>query len=218
MNVLVVAAHPDDELLGVGGTLARHARAGDAVHVLICGEGATSRDADARTEVEALQAAARAAAATVGARPPVLLGLPDNRLDTLARLDVIKAIDDVVREVVPEIVYTHHAADLNVDHRIVHEAVCVATRPLPGCGVRAVYCFETVSSTEWGMSTFRPVRFVDVSATLEVKLAALRCYPMEMREFPHARSLPAVEALARWRGATAGVAAAEAFEVQRELL
>lgn len=217
MKVLVVAAHPDDELLGVGGTLARHARRGDEVHVLICGEGATSRGAGESAAVTALQAAARAAAAVIGAAPPVMLGLPDNRLDSLPRLEVIQAIDAVLARVAPEVVYTHHGADLNVDHRIVHEAVRVATRPLPGCPVRAVYGFETVSSTEWGLDAFRPTRFVDISATLDAKLAALRCYPMEMRPFPHARSEAAVEALARTRGAANGVAAAEAFEVLREL-
>lgn len=225
-QVLVVAAHPDDEVLGCGGTVARHAAAGDEVHVVIAAEGATARDSSRdtgarRQEINSLRDAAQAAAKVLGSRVPEFLGLPDNRLDGLDLLDVVKPIEDVVAAVRPAIVYTHAPADLNIDHRIVHEAVLIACRPLPDASVRRIFAFETPSSTEWGAAarggTFQPRRFVDISDTLETKLAALECYGSEMREFPHARSLRAIRALAEWRGASAGLAAAEAFEVIREI-
>ena len=224
-SVLVVAAHPDDEILGCGGVLASHAAKGDTVHVLIVAEGATARDArrgpeGREPELTALRASASRAASVIGAEEPRLLGLPDNRLDTLPLLDVIKPIEAVVEAVAPEIVYTHHGGDLNVDHRIVHQAVVTACRPLPRSPVRAIYAFETVSSTEWQSAgdAFRPQRWVDIEPFLRLKLQALEAYKAEMRPFPHARSFEAVEALARVRGAAAGLMAAECFMVVREVV
>lgn len=219
-TVLVVASHPDDEVLGVGGTMARHVAAGDTVHSLIVAEGATSRPGiDDAAATKALHAAAIAAAGVLGAEPPRLLGLPDNRLDTLALLDIVQPIETVIAELKPQTVYTHHAGDLNRDHGITAEAVEIACRPLPGQSVSALYAFETVSSTEWGIGDtgFMPQLFINVVDELELKLKALRYYDSEMRPFPHARSYEAVEALARLRGAQSGVGAAEAFMVRREL-
>ena len=149
-----------------------------------------------------------------------MLGLPDNRLDTMPLLDVVKPIEAVVEAVAPEIVFTHHAGDLNVDHRIVHQAVVTACRPLPGSPVEALYAFETVSSTEWQTEgeAFRPQLWVDIEAFLPLKLRALEAYEAEMRPFPHARSIKAIEALARVRGAAAGLKAAECFMVVREVV
>jgi len=226
-TVLVVAAHPDDEILGCGGTLARHASLGDEVHILIVAEGATSRleaaqTAEANEDTNNLQAAAKKAAEEIGAKVPCLLGLPDNRLDSLALLDVILPIEKHVEEIKPSIIYTHHGGDLNIDHRIVHQAVLTATRPMPGQPPCSVYAFETVSSTEWAASdptsAFQPQRYVNISSTLECKRKALGHYPMEMRAFPHARSIENIEALARFRGASAGLAAAEGFVVLREII
>ena len=223
--VLVVVAHPDDEILGCGGALARHAAEGDTVHILIVGEGATSRDArrdphGREPELAALGAAASRAADAIGAEAPNMLGLPDNCLDGLPLLDVVKPTEAIIEALKPEIVYTHHAGDLNVDHRIVHQAVVTACRPLPGSSVRAIHAFETVSSTEWqsGGQVFRPQRWVDIEPYLDRKLLALEAYAAEMRPFPHARSREAVEALARVRGAAAGLRAAECFMVVREVV
>ena len=217
MNVLVVAAHPDDEILGCGGTVARHAAEGDDVHILIVAEGATSRPKGSKDDVEQLTEAANRAAEAIGAKAPRLLGLPDNRLDTVALLDIIQPIEDIIREVTPQTVYTHHGSDLNLDHRTVHQAVVTACRPLPGSSVRRLYGFETLSSTEWSTASmgpaFNPAHFVGISDFLAAKNAALECYEMEMRPFPHPRSVEAVTALARVRGSQAGLATAEAFEV-----
>lgn len=219
-SVLIIAAHPDDEVIGVAGTAARHVTAGDKVSILILGEGVASRSDD-KTAIEALRAAGRRAAGAIGAHPPVFAGLPDNRLDSLDLLDIVKRIEETVAAVAPSIVYTHHGNDLNIDHTVVHRATLTACRPLPGARIRSVYTFETASSTEWGSpdlgAGFAPSRFVDISSTLAAKRKALEAYAAEMRPFPHARSIEAIEALARWRGASVGVGAAEAFGVVREL-
>lgn len=225
-RVLVVAAHPDDEILGLGGTLARHVDEGDVVRTLILAEGATSRDdardtAGRREELDDLVVAAQRAAQALGLDAPEMLGLPDNRMDSVALLDVIKPIEHVVRSFQPQIVYTHHGGDLNVDHQRTHQAVMTACRPLPGSTVEAIYTFETVSSTEWTTEstgdTFRPTRFVGIVDQLERKLAALEAYASEMAPFPHARSMESVRALATLRGASVGLEAAEAFMVMREI-
>jgi len=224
-TVLVVAAHPDDELLGCGGTLARHARAGDRVEIVIMAEGATSRSTatgrDAHSdELDRLRAAACGAAGIVGAGTPEFFGLPDNRMDGEVLLDVVQRLEATIGRVRPTIVYTHHRGDVNVDHDVVHRAVITACRPLPGHAVTRILAFETPSSSEWmspaSAAPFAPNWFVDISDTLATKIAALRCYEAEMRPFPHPRSYEAVEHLARWRGATAGFAAAEAFMLVRQ--
>lgn len=219
-TVLAIVAHPDDEALGAGGTLARHARAGDGLHIAFLADGVGARGAD-KVAAERRAKAARAAAICLGAREPVFLGLPDNRLDSLDLLDLTQAIERVVAKIQPSIVYTHHAGDLNIDHVICQRAVLTACRPLPGSRLRAIYAMEVASSTEWAPpaqdNAFVPTRFVDISAELKTKRRALEAYAEEMRAFPHPRSYEAIEALAKWRGATAGLAAAEAFMVLREV-
>ena len=225
-RVLVVAAHPDDEVLGCGGTIARHADAGDQVQVLIVAEGATSRQnqrdpIQARDELSALAQASQTAGLILGASGVELLDLPDNRLDSLDRLDLIKRIEVIIRRHQPQVVYVHHIGDVNVDHRRLHEAVVTACRPTPGHPVRRLLSFEVASSTEWqppgSASVFQPNWFVDISDQWQRKREALEAYASEMRPSPHARSLEAVEHLARWRGAQVGVEAAEAFCLLRQL-
>jgi LmbE family N-acetylglucosaminyl deacetylase len=224
-RVLVCAAHPDDEVLGCGGAIARHSKAGDDVFIVFVSDGVLSRpkDADiAAAELHQRQAAARRAAHALGAREPVFLGFPDQRLDTLALLDVTQTLEGVLTDVQPNTIYTHHAGDLNSDHRIVTAAVLTATRPVPGQQVTAIFGYEVLSSTEWAfgstVESFHPNHFVSIEATLADKMRALRCYEYEMREFPHARSYDAVEALAKVRGAAVGEIAAEAFTTMRTII
>jgi len=224
-QVLVVAAHPDDEVLGCGGTMARLAQEGCAVHIAILGEGITSRHAQ-RDQADAedlsrLHQRAREASVKVGAKDVVLFQLPDNRLDTVPLLDLVKLLEGLIQKLQPEVIYTHHAGDLNVDHGLVHRAVLTATRPLPGQSVREIYAFEVPSSTEWAFHqlqpVFRPSVFVDISRTLEAKIAGLACYDSETRKFPHPRSPEALRAIAARWGTVAGCQAAEAFELVRSL-
>ena len=225
MKVLVIAAHPDDEVLGCGGTAARLAQEGNEVHFSILGEGITSRhpqrsDADA-AQLGKLQRQAEAAAAKVGVKNVVLDKLPDNRLDTVPLLEIVKIVECLVDRIKPEIVYTHHGGDLNVDHAIVHRAVLTATRPVSGQPVREIYSFEVASSTEWAFQQlqpcFRPNVFVDVTGTLEAKIAAMGCYETEGRKFPHPRSPEALRAIAMRWGSVCGCGAAEAFELVRSI-
>jgi LmbE family N-acetylglucosaminyl deacetylase len=222
--VLVVAAHPDDEWLGSGGTALRHIREGDAVYMAVMGEGVTarfpSRGKAPTSALSRLRLNARQAARAMGVKDLFLHGLPDNRFDTVPLLDLVKKVEGLVGRLRPDVVYTHHQGDLNMDHALVARAVVTATRPMLGQSVRSVLAFEIPSATEWAFrdeSAFRPHQFVNISATLSKKLEALSYYRGEMRDFPHPRSPKAVEALARWRGATAGFEAAEAFELVREV-
>src|SRR5690348_5633046 len=151
--VLVIAAHPDDEILGCGGTAARLVREGREVHFAILGEGITSRhlqrtDADV-SQLALLHQQAHAAAAQLGVKNLVLHKLPDNRLDTVPLLEVVKIVEELIDGIKPEIIYTHHGGDLNVDRGVIHRAVLTATRPISGQGVREIYAFEVPSSTEW---------------------------------------------------------------------
>jgi len=225
MSVLVVAAHPDDEILGCGGTMARLAREGHEVRIAIVAEGMSSRyaqreDAD-QQQLEHLHARAQQAANKVGAKELVLSKLPDNRLDTVPLLDVVKLVEELITRFRPEAIYTHHPGDLNVDHGVVHRAVLTATRPVAGQWVREIYAFEVPSSTEWAFQrlepVFRPNVFVDIAETLETKLEALACYDTETRKFPHPRSAEALRAIAARWGSVAGLPAAEAFELIRSV-
>jgi N-acetylglucosamine malate deacetylase 1 len=218
--ILAIVAHPDDEVLGAGGTLARHTANGDEVHIVFLADGVGARGQD-RAAAEQRAKGACFAASILGAREPEFLGFPDNRLDQLDLLDIVQAIERVIRKIAPHTIYTHHAGDLNVDHVLCHRAVLTASRPLPGSSVRRIYAMEIPSSTEWASSNladaFMPTRFVDISATQEIKRRALEAYGEEMRAFPHPRSFEAVNALAVWRGASAGLLSAEAFVVVREI-
>ncbi|MDO8881038.1 MAG: PIG-L deacetylase family protein [Coriobacteriia bacterium] len=219
-RVLVVAAHPDDEVLGCGGTIARHARDGDDVHIVIVAEGATSREGHAHDATTALRAAANQAARLLGASAVHLLGMPDNRLDSVPLLDIIKLIEPIFVNLQPRVVYTHHPADLNVDHTVVHRATATLARPLPGSSVECLLQFEVASSTGWASPSaglFVPNWFVDIEQFVDIKRQALEVYADEMRAYPHARSAAALDALGHWRGASVGLPAAEAFELQRRV-
>ncbi len=221
-TILVVAAHPDDEVLGCGGTIARHTVQGDEVHVLFLADGESSRLAVApdTVAIEARLASARTAADILGVKAIHAIGLADNRLDSLPLLDIIQPVERLVSELRPEIVYTHHHGDLNIDHRLAHQAVMTACRPVPAQPVQAIYCFEIPSSTEWqtpGAEPFLPNLFVDIQPVLARKRLAMQAYWQELRAFPHSRSAEAIEALGRWRGASSGLWHAEAFFLVRQI-
>lgn len=225
MNVLVIAAHPDDEVLGAGATIARYSQRGTLVDILILGEGITSRvnsgDALQSEGLIQLQDEAFKAAKVMGARPPKMEGLPDNKFDTVPLLHIAQIIEAEIDRVKPEVIYTHHPSDLNIDHRITFQAVLTATRTMAGTCVKRLYSFEIPSSTEWSFGQFeppfRPTTFVDVSSTIEAKLRAMACYQGEMRSYPHPRSLEALKIIAQRWGTVAGFRAAEAFQLIRAI-
>ena len=194
--------------------MALHAAAGSAVHVLVlCGDGA---GVDGKR-----RAAAGEAAAILGAQPPRFAGLPENRSDTVALSDAVSAVERAVNELRPAIVYVTHGGNLHVDHQTAFRAAATALRPVPGSPVSEFYAYEIASSTDWAPpgfgNVFQPARFVEITSVLDAKMKALERYAFDMRPEPHARSLAALENLARARGATVGVPAAEAFAVLRTI-
>ena len=223
-TIAVIAAHPDDEVLGCGGAIAIHGKAGDDVYVLILAEGVTSRSerrdlSRSREAVSELAGVAQKANAILGVKSLLLHDFPDNRMDSVDLLDVVKVVERFLKEIQPDIVYTHHGGDLNVDHRIVHDAVITVCRPQPHEKQATLLFFEVASSTDWRLgnpnSLFAPNWFVDISEVVDLKEQALREYASEMRPWPHARSIKALESLAAWRGSMVGVEAAEAFVLGR---
>jgi len=220
-SILVLAAHPDDEVLGCGGTLAKLADAGATIHVAFLADGVFSRTDGEQAELLARRAGAQKACDILGVQSIFFGEFPDNRMDSIALLDIIRPIESLIAKHQPDTVFTHHAGDVNIDHRRTHEAVVTACRPQRNHPVKTLLCFEVPSSTEWQLPgsapAFTPNWFVDVSGTLERKIAALNAYASELREWPHPRSRQGVEYLAHWRGATMGVDAAEAFVLGRQL-
>ncbi|MDF1795473.1 MAG: PIG-L family deacetylase [Coxiellaceae bacterium] len=222
-KVLVIAAHPDDEILGCGATMARHVSHNDKVKVVLVSEGLTSRVNSTADEaaLTSLREQARQANQVLGVSDVAFLSQPDNRLDSIDRLDLTQAIEKEVESFKPEIIYTHFQGDLNIDHRRVFESVLTACRPQPESDVKKILSFEVQSSTEWAPfknSSIQPNYYVNVSYFLQKKIDALQAYAGEMRDWPHARSYEAVVHLAKWRGSNVGVEAAEGFELIRELV
>jgi LmbE family N-acetylglucosaminyl deacetylase len=224
MKVLVIAAHPDDEALGCGGTLLRHKARGDRLSICLLGDGVSSRGQQGKVLKQALKDRGRAAAAFAGfvqAELHLIGGFKDNQFDTVPFLKIVQAVEGLVRAYQPDLVYTNHGGDLNIDHAITARAVLTALRP--GCGhqVKRLLAFEVLSSTEWQSpalaESFAPNVFVDITPFLPGKLAALACYQEELKDFPFPRSREGVEHLAAFRGLQAGVKAAEAFMLIREV-
>jgi LmbE family N-acetylglucosaminyl deacetylase len=216
-RVLVFAAHPDDEVLGMGGTIALHAERGDDVRIVVVTDGSSTQypgDAETRARKEG---EAVGAAAELGVTDYIHLDLPDMRLDTLAHVDVNRVVEEHVASFVAERVYTPHP-DVNLDHRTLFDSVAVGTRPVPGQTVRQVLTYAPTSSTEWTpapLNWFVPNWFVDVSATIERKVAAFAHYETEQRAYPHPRSERAIRAAAEFYGASCGVEHAEPFVLVR---
>lgn len=225
-TTLIIAAHPDDEVLGCGGTIARLTNEMKNVYVAILGEGVTSRyskreqaDADA---IEKLRNNSKRVSEFLGVKELFLHDLPDNRFDTVPLLDIVKILEALIDKVKPLTIFTHHGGDLNIDHSIIHRATLTATRPIAGQSVKKVYAYEVPSSTEWAFAqfakVFHPNVFIDIGETIEKKAKAMEIYESEVRSFPHPRSPEALKSVAKRWGAVAGLEAAEAFELIRGII
>lgn len=220
-KILIVAAHPDDEVLGCGGTVARLVREGYEAFTLILGEGLTSRDENQDKEkrendLKDLKNQALEANKVLGVKKIFTYEFPDNKFDTVPLLSIVKVIEKIKKEVQPDIIFTHYKRDLNIDHQITYRGVITATRPLPEEIVKEIYSFEVLSSTEWNYPfRFSPEVFFNISESLEYKLKAMEMYKSELREYPHPRSLEGIKLNASYWGMRMGLRHAEAFKCIR---
>jgi N-acetylglucosamine malate deacetylase 1 len=221
-SVAIIAAHPDDEVLGFGGTMHRISSNGGAVSVLILATGLAARQAVGTvdpTDLTQLREHAENANTLLGVRDLQFADFPDNRMDTVALLDVVQRVEAFLEGVRPDAVFTHHVGDINVDHQITSKAVQTACRSLPGFAPTIIHG-EVLSSTEYALSEdqIQPNLYVELGASLEKKVAAMACYKQELRDFPHPRSLEAIRTQAVLRGTQCGVSAAEAFRMVRKVI
>lgn len=219
MKVLVIAPHPDDEVLGCGGTIARHVAEGGEVYLCVVTKAYSPDWSEEIIEVKRQEVLK--ATEILGIKEVYFLDLPTVKLDTIPQKELNESITRAIAEVKPEVVYIPHKGDVNQDHRLVFEASMVALRPLSGSTVSKILCYETLSETEWGApnteSLFVPNVYVNIADTLEVKLEAMSAYATELKDYPHPRSLEMLKILAQKRGAEVGFAAAEAFMLVREI-
>lgn len=230
MKILVIAPHADDEVLGCGGTIKKHAQEGDDVYLCIVTKGYTPdwTEEFLKNRKKEIGASAK----VLGIKEVFFLDFPAVKLDTVPQKDINDKITKCVYEVMPEILYIPHGGDLNKDHQIVFESSLVAARTKPDSCVKKIFSYETLSETEWGHNkivvgkdifnkntdVFLPNVYVDISETLKDKLKAMECYKSELKDFPHPRSLKGITVLAEKRGMEAGLLNAEAFMVVKEII
>lgn len=225
MNILIVAAHPDDELLGCGATARRLADEGHNVYsVILCSQADARHN---RPDLERLLEVSGAAAEMVGIRETMPFQFPNIRFNVVPHLEMVQAVESAIVRFQPSWVFTHHPGDLNIDHRICHDVTMAAcllpqrmSTELPQNLIERIYVFEILSSTDWApatFETFRPNAFFDVSRTIDRKVEALEHFEGALKPFPHSRSSESVRDLARLRGAQVGLHAAEAFFVAKEV-
>ena len=233
MKILIIVAHPDDEVLGMGGTILKHVKNKDDVTVAYLTTGITSRRSltysntssyelsnselsKMKKQIIDLQSDAKKALKILRAKKSIFFDFPDNEMDSIPLLKIIKKVEKLISKEKPDIVYTSHFKDLNVDHRTVFEAVLTACRPF-AFSVKEILCFETLSSTEWTFSyDFQPNYFVNIEKELDSKIKAMKVYKNELRKFPHPRSLENIKISAQRWGTVCGFKAAEAFQIIRK--
>ena len=220
-KILVIAAHPDDEVLGAGGVIKKHAKNGDSVYCLILGRGVESRFSG-ESEKSNWQEKARNkesldAVQVLGIKEIFFEDFPDQRFDAVDFLEIVKKVEIYISRICPDIIYTHYGNDLNLDHKIVFQAVATACRPCNENCPKEIYCFEVLSSTEWqlGGEKFEPNVYVDIKEEIGDKVRAMESYRSELRNWPHSRSVEGVKTLAKYRGIESGVRFAEAFKLVR---
>lgn len=217
-NVLVICAHPDDETLGLGGTLCLHTQKGDNVHVVIFADGQYGRDPSAKG-IKIRREQAKKACSNLGIKDVMFLNYPDQKLENIELIELASKIEVLIKKLKPNIVYTHFWGDVNQDHKRLFEASLIACRPKSSSSIKQLICFESPSSTESGSHhlRFNPNYFVDIEKVFVKKLQALKQYKHELGRFPHPRSIEAIDIRAGFWGQSVGVKRAEAFFILRQI-
>ncbi len=214
-KILVIAAHPDDEVLGCGGTIALHSENADEVYTVIMCESESLRKGQ-KTLKQSKDI--KCACKILGVKKNYWFGFPDQRLDSFSLIEIIRPLEEVIEEVKPQLIYCQYGGDVNRDHQLLFKAVLVATRPIYS-GLIGLYAFDTASSTEWGYPyTFNPDTWVDISSTLDKKIEAFKCYKSEIRDYPHPRSIEAIKNRAIAWGNRCCLRAAEVFMTVRRVI
>jgi len=216
MKILVISPHPDDEVLGCGGTMARHSINKDEVYLCIVTKG---YEPDwSKSFMEEMKKQIKQSSKILGIKETHFLGYPTVKLDTIPQKDLNKSIFKIIEKIRPDVLYIPHKGDLNKDHRIIFESSLVASRPLKHI-VRRILSYEVLSETEWGqpIEPFIPNVYVNISKTFDKKIEAVNAYKSELKKYPHPRSIEIIEALAKKRGSEAGLMLAEAFKLIREI-
>jgi LmbE family N-acetylglucosaminyl deacetylase len=216
-KILVLAAHPDDETFGLGGTIVKHSKNRDDVFVLTFTEGESARKINEKNIIKRRENAKKACA-VLGVKKTKFLDFQDQKLDSIPLLELCKEIESVIKIWKPEIIYTHFWGDLNQDHRRIFEASMIASRPIGKYFPTKILCYEVPSSTEWGINGFKPNIFVDVEEVSSTKIRACKYYKNELRKFPHPRSLKALSIREQYWGSVSNKKHAEAFVLVREVL
>lgn len=219
-TVLVIAPHPDDEVLGCGGTIAKHVDQGDAVYVVIVTKGMPP--VFSPESVEKVRSECREADKFLGVKETVFLDFPAARMEEVPRHELNNAFVEIISKLKPDVVYLPHRGDMQLDHKMTVDAAMVSLRPRYEHIVRRIYCYETLSETGWDIpntvNEFIPNAYIDIGDYLDKKVSAMSMFTTQVTEFPNARSLEAIRALAVYRGTTVKMRAAEAFMVIRELI
>lgn len=220
-KILIVAAHPDDEVLGCFATVAKLIKQGYEAYTLILSGGKTSRGIVAKEELETLQLEMKNANKLIGIKEVFTADCPDNAFDSIPLLEIVKKIEEIKQQVQPDIIFTHHVGDMNIDHQITHKAVLTATRPMVDECVKTIYSMEIPSSTEWNafstQNAFIPNVFFEIEDTIDLKVEAMNTYKSELRDYPHPRSLKYLKELARTNGVKVGLNYSENFMLIREI-
>lgn len=219
MNILIFAPHPDDEVLGCGGTMAKRAAAGDAIYVCVVTKGVAPLYKESGIQV--IQQQCREADKLLGAIDTIFLNFPAVMLETVLRYELNGKISDVVQQIKPDEVYIPHRGDMQLDHKMIVDAAMVALRPKYKHVVKRIYAYETLSETGWDVpntvNEFIPNVYEDITDMLPLKLQAMELFKSQLGTFPEARSVEALESLAKFRGAMVNCRAAEAFSLIREI-
>ncbi len=225
-KILAVVAHPDDEALGCLGTLLYFRNKGYKVKVVFMSDGESSRklsSAKKKKFINSRTNQARLVSKKSKFTNPEFFNFPDNQLDTIPLLTIVKKLEREIKLFKPSIIFTHFENDLNIDHQITCKSVLTATRPKTSLFVKKIYCFETLSNTDFNFiknkkKLFNPNFYVDIEKYLKKKLNLLKIYKREIKSWPHQRSIKGVKVLSNYRGSQIGVKNAEAFVCLRELL